>query len=508
MSLSLIGLIIIQWYWIENAIEAESARFENSINESLANTTRSLQKDEAAGYLFKVINEGGKNFYSVDTIRPDSENYISESDDNHRNMIDSIPRVKTFLMDSTTAPTKKVTEVEFDNYLNKSIMPADSNLNATQRRKMIRTIITEKNKIVSEVVNELVYYNANLKIEDRLSNDKLLRALDMEFKNKGYDFEFHFNVETGDTLLFKCDETTSAALRSSKYKTKLFPGEFSSNHNYLLLYIPEEGGIILQSVWVIIALSVFFIVVIIIIFYRTLLMFIKQKKVSEMKDDLISNITHEFKTPISTISLAVENLKEPGLIRNKSVLKRYSDIIKEETNRLLEMVDTLLSTASIEKGEYLLNKSDCNLHNIIESVIARFDLLIKQSNVNIVTQFNSAKPIIEADEFHFSNLLINIIDNSIKYNQHSPKIIIATSDKDRLISLTISDNGIGIDKKQLRKIFDTFYRAPTGNVHNVKGYGIGLSYVKKMVEVHGGTINVKSKLNEGTIFEILIPVKL
>jgi len=230
-----------------------------------------------------------------------------------------------------------------------------------------------------------------------------------------------------------------------------------------------------------------------------------QKKVAEIKNDLINNITHEFKTPISTIALAAEALKEPELNKDRAAIEKYSTMIEEENDRLKNMVDSLLNTALIENGEYSLEKSEIDINSLIENLVNRNKLRLETTNGEIILELLAEDHQIFADQHHITNILNNIIDNAIKYSSHKPLIKISSVNEGEGISISISDNGIGIDKHQQKKIFDTFYRVPTGNIQDVRGYGIGLSYVKKLVEAHGGTITVESKLNKGTIFNLFLP---
>jgi two-component system phosphate regulon sensor histidine kinase PhoR len=239
-------------------------------------------------------------------------------------------------------------------------------------------------------------------------------------------------------------------------------------------------------------------------------MLIQQKKITEIKNDLINNITHEFKTPISTISLACEALNEPELVKNKSAVKRYSSMIREENNRLSIMVENLLTSAAIEKGDYNLNKIKADINQLINTVAETFDKTLKEIDGKLELSLSPNLPEITADIFHIKSIIGNLIDNAIKYSNKQPDIKIETLSAANGIIIKISDSGIGIESKYFKKIFDTFYRIPTGNIHNVKGYGIGLSYVKKMIEAHDGNISVENlqstkQSKKVTLFTIFLP---
>ena len=251
-------------------------------------------------------------------------------------------------------------------------------------------------------------------------------------------------------------------------------------------------------------LSLIFVGIIVAVYIKTLKMFLDQKKITEVKNDLINNITHEFKTPISSIALATEALIEPQLRDQQGSIKKYSDIIAEENERLTKLVENLLNTAAFERSEIDLKKEKVNVSEILSSIVSKAKSV--SDNINIsVNDTTSGQVIIKADVFHLSNILSNLIDNAVKYSEEIIDISIKVKKNGDGIEISISDKGIGISKNNQQKIFETFYRVPTGNIHNVKGNGIGLSYVKKLVEAHNGWIKLSSELGEGSTFTIYLP---
>jgi two-component system phosphate regulon sensor histidine kinase PhoR len=262
---------------------------------------------------------------------------------------------------------------------------------------------------------------------------------------------------------------------------------------------------IVSSISSVLGISIILILFITGLYYKTVKLLFHQKKVVEIKNDLINNITHEFKTPISTISLACEALNEPRLAADRGSVSRYSGMIKEENDRLTELVENLLNTAALEKGEFELEKEKTDLHEILEEVIKAQRVRLEQTQGQITSDFDASESIINIDPFHIENVFHNLIDNAIKYAKDEPNVKVCTSNYNEGIVISVEDDGIGISKGDLKKIFDTFYRVPKGNIHDVKGNGIGLSYVKKMVEAHNGTIEVSSQINKGSKFIIKLP---
>jgi two-component system, OmpR family, phosphate regulon sensor histidine kinase PhoR len=240
-------------------------------------------------------------------------------------------------------------------------------------------------------------------------------------------------------------------------------------------------------------------------FYYTISTIFKQKKLSVIKNDFISNMTHEFKTPISTISLASEMLSDQSISQTPEKQQRFLKMIREENKRLSVLVESILQTSILDRGEFKLKLVEVDIHDIINTALNNTALLISQRNGKIETLLTAQQFKLQADKVHLTNIIFNLIDNAIKYTQETPVITVHTRNSTEAIFISVKDNGIGISKENQRKIFDKFYRVPTGNVHNVKGFGLGLSYVQVVVEKHGGTIGVSSELGKGSAFEIRLP---
>ncbi|MBL4667984.1 MAG: HAMP domain-containing histidine kinase [Flavobacteriales bacterium] len=258
-----------------------------------------------------------------------------------------------------------------------------------------------------------------------------------------------------------------------------------------------------MGIW---AFSSSIILIIIIFFAYTINVILKQKKLSEIKNDFINNITHEFKTPISTISLSAEVLLSSNIASDPERLRNYARIIKEENNRLKNQVDKVLQLATLEKSKLKLENENINLHDLIESSIKSFGLIIREKKGKISSALAAEKYLFFGDKIHITNTLHNLIDNAIKYSAEKPEIMVATNYHNGFIEISVKDNGIGIPKDSQKHIFDKFYRTPTGNVHDIKGFGLGLNYVKTIVEAYAGTVKLISKEDEGSTFVIKLPL--
>jgi two-component system phosphate regulon sensor histidine kinase PhoR len=257
--------------------------------------------------------------------------------------------------------------------------------------------------------------------------------------------------------------------------------------------------------WLLLAVSIIFMVALIFSFYYTISTIFKQKKLSEIKNDFISNMTHEFKTPISTISLACEVLSDKTVEKSPERVNNYVKMIGDENKRLSLLVENILQTAILDKGQFKLKIQSIDIHTLIEQTITNIKLQVENKEGEISVQLNAEKSIVNADRVHVTNIIFNLIDNALKYTYEKPNIKISTRNAMDGILISVKDNGIGISKENQRRIFDTMYRVPTGNIHNVKGFGLGLSYVKAVVEKHGGSISVESELEKGSEFTVYIP---
>ncbi|MFN3849166.1 MAG: sensor histidine kinase [Spirosomataceae bacterium] len=362
----------------------------------------------------------------------------------------------------------------------------------------------KKAELVKDVLTDVIQGNRD--IYQRVNRQMLDTLLRKELKNRGISIPFEWGVKNSSKMIF-----TSFALNynpdllDKAYKVQLFPNDVQPQNHFLYVDIPKKQDFILGNMWTVFASSGILLLLIGGIFYTSMSTMLKQKKLADIKNDFINNMTHEFKTPISTISLAVEVLKDSGIKKDENKLNRYINIIQDENRRLGTQVEKVLQMALLDRGEVKLKLGSVNIHETIEQVLNNISVQIEQKDGIVNLELDADFPEIEADEVHLTNIIYNLIDNANKYSPENPEITIKTENVGENLKISISDKGIGMNKEQVAKIFEKFYRVPTGNLHDVKGFGLGLSYVKKMVESHNGSINVESKLGEGTTFEIILP---
>jgi two-component system phosphate regulon sensor histidine kinase PhoR len=287
------------------------------------------------------------------------------------------------------------------------------------------------------------------------------------------------------------------------------PGENLSIKEILFVVVPGVKKLAYQSLRGRIAMAIIFTIIILTAFYLTVRTMLRQKKLAKIKNDFINNMTHEFKTPIATISLAVDALKNEKVMENREKMNYFSGIIKEENQRMNRQVETILKASQLERQEVDLALKPIHIHEIIKDVVENFALQLEDKHGKVEMALNASNDLIEADEVHMSNLVNNMVDNALKYSKENtpPCVKVSTQSNGKKFSLRIEDNGIGMTRETLKKIFERFYRAHTGNIHNVKGFGLGLSYVKTMVEAHEGDIKAESTLGKGSTFTIDFPLK-
>ena len=343
-----------------------------------------------------------------------------------------------------------------------------------------------------------------------LNAGTLRRIISEELKNENIDSRFDFALYNAFTTNFvvKPQYTQPDKILNSEFVFLLKYNEKVSSPHYLIIQFPTVRGIVLKRMSNIIILILVFFVITFTVSFVALYSLYRQKKTAEVTDDFINNVTHEFKTPIATISLACEVLSDPSMLGDEDIRASYVEIINDENNRLKDMVTTVLETAQLRKGQIKMNIELLNMHELIQKITDSFALMISSANGILTVALNADQFQLFGDRTHLTNSITNLIENAIKYSTNSPEILVNTLSDEKHFIISVSDKGIGIPQKSITKIFDNFYRVPHGNIHNVKGYGLGLGYVKKIVHLHHGRIEVQSEEGKGSTFTIYLPLKI
>ncbi len=385
----------------------------------------------------------------------------------------------------------------------------------TQERNSLMPLTRKSDLLFPGDKLQMQYFKPS--VIKRFSKDEISDIIRMGFNKfnlKDYPFEFNVSVNAINGDQVYSDNFYKYYLDSSNNINHVLPLEPASgssfenlvSEEFLSIIVPHQKGLIWKEmIWFILG-AILFTIIITTAFFITVRTLLKQKKLSEIKSDFINNMTHEFKTPLATISLAVDALKNDKVAGNKEKSDYFTGIIKEENKRMNKQVETILQAALLDKNEVQLNMKRLLAHDIIVNVLNNINLQVEEKGGKIDVELEAENDLILADEVHFTNVINNLLDNAVKYSKDNLHIKLSTKNAGNHLKIKIEDNGIGMNKETLHRIFEKFYRAHTGNVHNVKGFGLGLSYVKTMIDAHHGTIKAESVLGKGSSFTISLPL--
>jgi two-component system phosphate regulon sensor histidine kinase PhoR len=360
--------------------------------------------------------------------------------------------------------------------------------------------------VVEEAAKEM--HNVNEPLTQRISKDVLDTLIRKELLNKNItlDYDFWVKLAKQDSVLYsKASNPIAEVMPANTFKTTLF-NDIIRDPGMLYLSFPDKNAAIFNTMRVTMASSGILLLVLLFIFSYTLYTILRQKKVSEMKNDFINNMTHEFKTPVATIMIASEALKDPEVVEDTSRINRLAGIIYDENVRLGNHIERVLSIARLEKNELQLQRDAVDMNDLIVAVTESMHLQLQKHGASLTMNLDARPSTIIGDELHLSNVMYNLIDNAIKYSADAPQITCSTRNTERSLIIEVADQGIGITKEHSKRIFDQFYRVPTGNLHDVKGFGLGLNYVQDIVKQLGGAIKVQSEKDKGTVFIITLPL--
>ena len=513
ITISIIGLVAVQLYWIDSALMVRKERFENNINEALHDVVTAIEKKATSAKITRRLNLK-RTTQAIPSIMNGSKAGMDQVDTKNHFRLNVLEEITT---DSSGVITKKRREKSFagDSTANdifnigfkfKSKNPFYiHDIDSTGSLDWFNARKDKSSDVFDELVSVNIYNDYNDKI-DTVFIDSLLKA---ELADRNIKTKYHFAVLDPENKLISriANKELEEELINSKYKISLALNNIFAAPKQLSIYFPKENKYILKTMWYLLLGSLILIFAIVWAFYYTVKTIFEQKKISEIKTDFINNMTHELKTPISTISLAVDVLTDTSLKPNEDRIKKYLTAIKDENKRLASLVENVLQTAIIDKGQLKLNVAPIGINQIMEQVVNNFAIQFEKKNVMLELDIMEEDEFIEVDKFHVMNAFNNLLDNALKYSKTDILIKIKNYKIEEGIVVEIADNGIGISKENQKRIFENLYRVPTGNIHNVKGFGLGLSYVKAIVEKHHGNISVSSTLDEGATFKVFLPFK-
>ncbi len=460
VTFATIGLMMIQVYWIRDAIKLKQAIFFKDVNQAIT----------------KVVFDLGRIRLEE---RVKKQRAFIEENQSSLQLYDSISQEMVYNYKNISSQT------DIDKFIQSSNM-------------------------ANRIRDELTFnYNQRDPGNFYYSNKSLIESMiKTALKEKDINTTFEFGIyspTTNSMILQKTGKYPDELLNESLIFDLIVLGSMPKYSNELLIYFPNEKKFIISQLWILLAVSVILFFVIIISFSFSIYTIFRQKRLSIMKNDFVNNMTHEFKTPISTIALACEALKDKDIQKTESLYDNYVGIISEENGRLGLMSEQILQTAIIDKGQLRLIKAANNMHDIINVAVGSKKMAVESKNGKIEVQLKANHFEVLGDNIHLTNVIINLLDNAIKYCIQEPDIIINTINSENSILIRVIDNGIGISKSNRKKIFEKLYRVPTGNIHNFKGFGLGLSYVKAIVDQHEGEVTVDSEPGKGSTFTVKLP---
>lgn len=513
MFLAMTGLVGIQIYWIREAVEQREQQFKQSVFEAMSDVTIKYVRhrmEETANRLLsdEAFNEEMQR--GLDSIASSYSEVRRSKDGKIEEITISVNRpglvngrfwtTRTYdgsIEDGAFVDPMGLGGPDGPNQFFPEYPAGEGN-----ELEAIEQVMAHQ-ELIGLLFREMILgYVSDFSDIDSNALDSMIQA---ELRAKGISTPYEFGVLDGYQNRMTISRTKRPEhLKHSNFRV-LMPTSRLGEENYLLLFFPHKTQYLLQNIWFLLLASAFLIIIIIFSFAYTINIIFRQKKVQDIKNDLINNITHELKTPISTISLACQAMNDPDLA-NSPLRNNYVQMIDEENKRLGLLVENVLQSAVYEKGDFKLKIKKVDMHLRIDKALSSLSMQAKNKGIRLVRELDAADPLVEGDEVMITNLIFNMVDNAIKYYRPGdPYVIIRTRTEDERFILEIEDNGVGISKDNQKRIFEKLFRVPTGNVHNVKGYGLGLSYVKSIVERHHGQIEVESQLGMGSTFRIVLP---
>lgn len=533
MGISIIGIITVQLVWMNNAIRVKNELFDRSVNEALTSTTNRLESFQD----FQMINHFAfEDSLHQQMLLPPIPPHSGLLNFPHTPVIAPKPpkspadrKIKMIVKASKTRNgfNYQISSKNDSSNLNPAenviIIDADSlgkNLGSAYSRQILKIDSLARKmhnaspgiqhrfeikanrlkNVADKVVNEITAWESREPSIEHIG--KILRK---ELENRNIPIAFEFGVINDSTIAGKTPDADTILLGKTPYKVHLFPNDIIQRNNLLSVYFPEKDSYIYQTLNWLLIISLIFSIIVLVTFAVSIYFILRQKKISEMKSDFINNMTHEFKTPIATISVAADSITNQKIIENPDQIRYFTEMIKKENLRMNRQVEDILTIARLDKKDFEFKWEAVNLHEIIENAIQSIVLQVEKKGGTIRSELHAINPVATSDSSHFANLFYNLLDNANKYSLNAPEIKISTRNNNKGVLISVEDKGIGMTKSVQSRIFERFYRQTSGNIHNVKGFGLGLSYVKAVLEANHGSISVHSEPGKGSRFEVFIP---
>ena len=504
MGFSFLALLYLQLSYIEEMAKMKKEQFDESVNRSLYQASRNLEVNETLRYLEKDVNETERRAFRQDSVSSHGDLNGGVVQHSHQyavagkdGTIYSSFQLKTITTKPSTIPKAMILRSDKN-----SISEASKSL-----QEIVRNRYVYQKALLDEVVYNILYTASEKPLRERINFKLLDQDIRAELLNNGINIPYHFTVSTADGReVYRCPDYTEDGLPYT-YSQVLFRNDPSSKMGVVKIHFPDINGYIFSSIRFMIP-SVVFTLVLLITFIFTIVVIFRQKRYTEIKNDFINNMTHELKTPIASISLAAQMLNDNSVGKSPAMLSHLGGVINDESKRLRFLVEKVLQMSMFDRKKAVFKKKELDLNEMVENIANSFTLRVEHTGGKIYTEIEAIDSAIYVDEMHFQNVIFNLLDNAVKYRKQDIPldIYMKTWNDDQHLYLSIRDTGMGIKKENLKKIFEKFYRVHTGNLHDAKGFGLGLAYVKKIIDLHKGTIHVESEFGKGTKFTITLPV--
>ena len=495
MALTFIGLLCIQIFYMKNMVQIRYEQFSQGVRQSMVAVVLRLEQDET------------RHFLEDDVRQVEASSLYSQY------LGDQVPRFGGIKYSFTTSSGLETDITIKGNPSEISrLQSAEKGVGAHYRsmQDAYRNHYLYQKGILDDVILNIISKASDRSINERADSAVVADYLRQELDTLGLKVPFEFAVANhAGTILYKSQGFSAGASdRDNMFTQALFPNDIAGNTNYLKVYFPTKKDYIFSSISFLVP-AFAFTLILLIIFVYTIIVAFRQKKLTEMKNDFINNMTHEFKTPISSISLAAQMLNDSSVRKSPTMLQQISTVITDETKRLRFQVEKVLQMSMYDRQKAALKIEQVDANAAIFNIVNTFKLKVERYGGKITARLDAMDAIVDVDEMHFTNVIFNLLDNAVKYRSEERPLNLEVASRDlpgERLEITVADNGIGIRRDDLKKIFEKFYRVSTGNRHDVKGFGLGLAYVRKMVGDLGGTISVESELNSGTKFIIILPL--
>lgn len=503
MGAALIGSVLLQMYWVRDAISINEEQFEKSTFEALNRVVKKMSIAETYKENLEVYNHvhAYPNLSISMNTRP--QNATTE------NIPQSYDEVGAgFSVDSIMSMAQKISVNGLDDETCTCSRCVQDRAERFKKEEEYREkLMFERQFNPSPITQRIDLNYLDEMIEQELKN----HAIDIAYDYGVYsEAEHAFVISNGRYLVSDQNEQAGMVgwdlLYNSEYRVALFPDDIKSP-GMLMIHFPAKASLVWESVWKTLLASILFTAIILFCFAYTIQVIYRQKKLSSMKTDFINNMTHEFKTPIATISLAADSITSPRILGNEDKVSRFANIIKQENKRMNSQVEKVLQMALIDNQEFKLNITEIDVHEVIQQAVIHTGLQVEKRGGKVTSELNATNHVIEGDLTHIGNIISNLMENANKYSPDAPQISVHTRNVPTGVEVIVKDKGIGMTKEARKNIFDKFYRVHTGDVHDVKGFGLGLSYVKAIITAHKGQIDVKSELGKGSSFILVLPHK-